>query len=667
MIDAREKLRAYGQPILRLALSSVIALASGVIAYLLRFDFHVPPVWLVGALSASVCWAIVQPFGFAITGWHRVGWNRIALRDLGYLVRSVAVAASLSTAVILLLGRGAVPRSVFVLQGALTLLLGIALRIVVRVVQERHDRAASARPLRRALIYGAGSAGQALLREIFRKPQIGYLPVGFIDDKESLQGEYIQGLPVLGGGLALGRVVAAHQVDEVLIAMPSVRGKRLAEIVTACDQAGRPCKSIPSVEELILRPERLTELRQVNPEELLGRNPVQLDAASIARRIAGRVVLVTGAAGSIGSEICRQLAAFAPARLLALDIAETPLFDLENEFRESYPECPLVPTIGDVRDEAHLYRLLSEDAVEIVFHAAAYKHVPMMERHIAAAIQNNVLGTFALVSAAERAGIESFVMISTDKAVRPTSVMGATKRLAELIVKSRSGGKTRFVSVRFGNVLGSNGSVVPTFERQIRKGGPVTVTHPEMRRYFMTIPEAAQLVLQAMALGKGDEIFVLDMGTPVRISDLARSLIALHGMVPGRDVAVQYTGLRPGEKLFEELYLSDENLVRTVHEKILVLKGDRVDRSWVDSEVARYRKSVALSGSALRRMLAATVPEYSPTPAIQGQPNPEATTLESSAAGQEFPASLNALQQAVRHPARVAGSQAADLDALETA
>jgi FlaA1/EpsC-like NDP-sugar epimerase len=458
----------------------------------------------------------------------------------------------------------------------------------------------------------------------------------------------------------------AQQVDEVLIALPSVRGKRLAEIVTACDQAGRPCKSIPSVEELILRPERLTELRQVNPEDLLGRNPVQLDAASIARRIQGRVVLVTGAAGSIGSEICRQLAAFGPARLLALDIAETPLFNLENEFRESFPGCPLVPTIGDVRDEARLYRLLSEDEVEIVFHAAAYKHVPMMERHVAAAIQNNVLGTFALVNASERAGIDSFVMISTDKAVRPTSVMGATKRLAELIVKSRSGGATRFVSVRFGNVLGSNGSVIPTFERQIRKGGPVTVTHPEMRRYFMTIPEASQLVLQAMALGTSDEIFVLDMGSPVRISDLARSLIALHGMVPGRDVAVQYTGLRPGEKLFEELYLSDENLVRTVHEKILVLKGDRVDRAWVDSEVARYRECLTPTADELRRMLASTVPEYSPTPSAQGQ-SPLPANPAPGASGTELPASLHALQQAVRHPARVSGSQAADLDALETA
>lgn len=666
MIDAWERLQGYRQSILRLALSSLIALASGAIAYLLRFDFNVPEVWLAGALPASVCWVTVQPLGFAITGWHRVGWNRIALRDLGYLVRSVAVAAGLSTAVILLLGRGTVPRSVFVLQGTIAFLLGIALRILVRVIQERRDRGASTRPLRRALIYGAGSAGQALLREIFRKPQIGYLPVGFIDDKEALHGEYIQGLPVLGGGLALGRIVVAQQVDEVLIALPSVRGKRLAEIVTACDQAGRPCKSIPSVEELILRPERLTELRQVNPEDLLGRNPVQLDAASIARRIQGRVVLVTGAAGSIGSEICRQLATFGPARLLALDIAETPLFDLENEFRESFPECPLVPTIGDVRDEAPLFRLLSEHAVEIVFHAAAYKHVPMMERHVAAAIQNNVLGTFALVNASERAGIDRFVMISTDKAVRPTSVMGATKRLAELIVKSRSGGATRFVSVRFGNVLGSNGSVVPTFERQIRKGGPVTVTHPEMRRYFMTIPEAAQLVLQAMALGTSDEIFVLDMGSPVRISDLARSLIALHGMVPGRDVAVQYTGLRPGEKLFEELYLSDENLVRTVHEKILVLKGDHVDRAWVDSEVARYRECSTLTADELRRMLTSTVPEYSPTPNTQGQ-SPLPANPSPAAGGTELPASLHALQHTVRHPARVADSQAADLDALETA
>jgi FlaA1/EpsC-like NDP-sugar epimerase len=631
LVHAQERLRLCGQSVLRLILSTAITTSSGVVAYLLRFDFHIPDDWLGGALTALVCWSTVQPIGLALTGWHRIGWNRIALRDVGSLIRCVGISAALSTTLILLVQPGAVPRSVFILQAGMVLLCSIVLRIGIRVMQERQDRADAVRPTKRVVIYGAGSAGQALLGELFRKPQIGFLPVGFVDDDASLHGEYIQGLPVLGSGQALGRIVVSEKVDEVLLALPSVRGGRLSEIVTLCDQAGRPCKSIPSLGELIRAPERLTELRQVAPEDLLGRDPVQLDVASIARRVEGRVVLVTGAAGSIGSEICRQLAAFHPSRLLALDIAETPLFNLENEFRESFPESPLVPTIGDVRDEGFLYRVMVQNNVEIVFHAAAYKHVPMMERHVSAAIENNILGTHAVVGASEKAGIAIFVMISTDKAVRPTSVMGATKRFAELIVKSRSGGLTRFVSVRFGNVLGSNGSVVPTFERQIRKGGPVTVTHPEMRRYFMTIPEASQLVLQAMALGTGDEIFVLDMGNPVRISDLARSLIALHGMVPGRDVALQYTGLRPGEKLFEELYLSDENLVRTVHDKILVLKGEGVDRAWIDAQVAVLRKNRFAPDHELRALLAQAIPEYaaaqSPVPDQNSAPTPAPPAL----------------------------------------
>ncbi len=618
----RQYVMKYRQLLLRIALNVAVVGVSGVVAYLLRFDFQVPLDWLPGAISALFCWVTVQPLTLHFAGWNRIGWHRIALPDVGLLVRGVCIAASASTVLILLLRQGAVPRSVFLLQAALVLVFAISARVAVRLAMERRERGSSALPLRRALIYGAGSAGQALLRELQRKPRIGYRPVGFVDDNESLHGQIVHGVPVLGCGPSLSRIAAAHRADEILIAIPSVGGPRLAEIVTYCDQAGRPCKTIPSVEELIRKPERLTDLRRVNLEELLGREPVRLDLGAISREVAGRVVMVTGAAGSIGSEICRQLASFRPLRLVALDIAETPLFHLENEFLERYASCPLLPTIGDVREEARMLRLMRENGVEIVFHAAAYKHVPMMERHHSAAIDNNIFGTLALVNASERAGIRRFVMISTDKAVRPSSVMGATKRLAELIVKSRSGGGTRFVSVRFGNVLGSNGSVVPIFERQIRNGGPVTVTHPEMRRYFMTIPEASQLVLQAMALGTSDEIFVLDMGSPVRIGDLARSLIALHGKTPGRDIALEYTGLRPGEKLFEELYLSDENLIRTVHEKILVLKGDPVDRAWVEGWLTVLRTHSTMDASEMREILRGILPDYAPTDGLMTSRNP---------------------------------------------
>lgn len=609
----RHYVMKYRQLLLRLALNIAIVGVSGVVAYLLRFDFQIPQDWLPGAAAALLCWLVVQPLTLHACGWNRIGWNRIALPDVGLLVRGVCIAASISSAVIFFLRQGTVPRSVFVLQAALVLVLAVSARVVVRLAVERKERGFAALPLRRALIYGAGSAGQALLRELRRKPRIGYLPIGFIDDNESLHGQIVHGVTVYGGGLSLSRIVAGQAVDEILIALPSIHGERLKKVVTFCDQVGRPCKTIPSVEELIHTPERLTDLRQVNLEDLLGREPVQLDLRAISREVAGRVVLVTGAAGSIGSEICRQLTAFRPLRIVALDVAETPLFELENEFRERFAECSMLPTIGDVRDEAQMLRLMQAVDVEMVFHAAAYKHVPMMERHLSAAIANNVFGTYALVNASEKAGIRQFVMISTDKAVRPSSVMGATKRLAELIVKSRSGGAVRFVSVRFGNVLGSNGSVVPIFERQIRNGGPVTVTHPDMRRYFMTIPEAAQLVLQAMALGTSDEIFVLDMGNPVLIGDLARSLIALHGKTPGRDIELEYTGLRPGEKLFEELYLSDENLVRTVHQKILVLKGDAVTRSWVDERLAMLRRHPTMDASDLRALLRRILPDYATT------------------------------------------------------
>lgn len=599
--------------LMRVLASAVTAGVSGVIAYLLRFDFQVPAAWKPGLYIATCFWVVVQPLLLYLAGWNRVGWNSISLPDLRILSRSILIAATGSTAAILLVRQIHVPRSVFVLQAVLVFLLSVGIRVAVRLYRERRDRLDMQTPQKRAVIYGAGSAGQALLRELTRKPQIGYLPVGFIDDRRSLHGQIVQGMPVLGDGVTLSRIAAQHKVDEVLIAMPSIRGQRLATVVSYCDQAGRPCKTIPGVEELIRRPERLTDFRQINLELLLGREPVQLDHELIAQKISGRSVMVTGAAGSIGSEVCRQVAAFSPSRLVAVDIAETPLFELENEFHDQHSECPFVAAIGDVRDETQMLAFMSSHRTEIVFHAAAYKHVPMMERHVSAAIVNNVLGTLSVVNAAERAAIRDFVMISTDKAVRPTSVMGATKRVAEMIVKSRGAGTTKFVSVRFGNVLGSNGSVVPVFQRQIRNGGPVTITHPEMRRYFMTIPEAAQLVLQAMALGTTNEIFVLDMGKPVFIGDLAHSLIALHGKVPGRDIALEYTGLRPGEKLFEELYLSDENLKPSTHEKILVLNGGAVDRPWIDACLGLLRRSLDATPDELREILRKLVPEYSPS------------------------------------------------------
>ncbi|MCW5966469.1 MAG: polysaccharide biosynthesis protein [Bryobacterales bacterium] len=595
------------------------AVSAGVwIAYLLRFDLQIPPGWLPGAVYASVVCVAIQAPLLWLMGWRRVGWHGISLPDLAILARMVAAAAGTSSAVLLLARWEPVPRSVPILQGATLMAIAVLARLGVRLWRERQAGRleASAVASKRVFLYGAGFAGQALSRALLRYPELGYLPVGFVDDNEALHGEIVHGLPVVTNGVGLCTAVERHSVGEILIAIPSASPETLRRLRTYCDQAGRPCKAVPGLAELLQRPERLTELRHLDMADLLGRSQISLDEEGIRRKLSGQVVMVTGAAGSIGSELCRQLVRFRPQRILALDVAETPLFELENEFRERYPCANMLPVIGDVRHERRLFALLVEHSVDVVFHAAAYKHVPMMERHVAMAIENNVLGTYALASAAEQAGVRDVVMISTDKAVRPSSVMGATKRLAEMVVKSRSGGAggsgTRFVSVRFGNVLGSNGSVIPIFRRQIASGGPVTVTHPEMRRYFMTIPEASRLVLQAMAMGERDEIFVLDMGNPVRIDDLARNLIRLHGLRPGRDIAVEYTGPRPGEKLFEELYLHDEDLVRTVHEKIMVLQGPPLERDWVDERIRDLRALLLGDPEQLRAWMAEMIPDYAP-------------------------------------------------------
>lgn len=611
--------RLRASTLAHLALCNAAVLASVWIAYLLRFDLQIPAARLPGAFYASgVCIAIQVPLLW-LMGWRRVGWHGVALPDLRILAPMVGVAALVSSLVILLTPQHSVPRSVLILQMGALIVIAIASRLGVRWWLERRMPQREAPPQKRVLIYGAGFAGQALLRALHRYPELGYRAVGFVDDNEALHGEILQGLPVVTSGAGLCSAVVQHRVDEILIAIPSASRDTLRRLRTHCDQAGRPCKTVPGMAELLQRPEKLTELRHLEMADLLGRSQVALDEAGIRRRLSGRVVMVTGAAGSIGSEICRQLVRFQPRSILALDLAETPLFDLEQHFHEHYPAGNLVPVVGDVRDQRRLCDLMVEAGVDVVFHAAAYKHVPMMERHVAMAIENNVLGTYALACAAETAGVRDVVMISTDKAVRPSSVMGATKRLAEMVVKSRSSAAgdawTRFVSVRFGNVLGSNGSVIPIFRRQIASGGPVTVTHPEMRRYFMTIPEASRLVLQAMVLGERNEIFVLDMGEPVRIDDLAQNLIRLHGLRPGKDIQVQYTGLRPGEKLFEELYLHDENLARSVHEKILVLQGPALDRHWVDACIHRLRDSLDKTPAELVAMMREMIPDYAPSAA----------------------------------------------------
>ena len=427
----------------------------------------------------------------------------------------------------------------------------------------------------RTLVVGAGSAGAMAASEMAKRPEHGYVVVGFLDDDPAKQGSSVAGAPVLGTIESLATVAAQHDVQEVVIAIPSASGDTIREVVRVCEEANRSFKIVPGVWEIILGDVQISQIRELKLEDLLGRETVSLDDRKMTGYIEGRVVLITGAGGSIGSELARLVAGFRPAKILLMGRGENSVFEIDRELAMDHPGVARVPIIGSVVNEVALDRLFSEHRPEIVFHAAAHKHVHLMEFYPDEAIRNNVTGTRRLIETAARYGVDRFVMLSTDKAVQPRGVMGASKRLAELTLlrKTAEGCRTKLIAVRFGNVLGSRGSVVPMFRQQVRLGGPVTVTHPDVTRYFMTIREAAMLVLEAGFAGRGGEIFVLDMGDPIRIAELAEHVIRLSGLEPGTDIAIEFCGLRPGEKLHEELWSAAETLSRTDYDKILVLKS----------------------------------------------------------------------------------------------
>jgi FlaA1/EpsC-like NDP-sugar epimerase len=492
-------------------------------------------------------------------------------------------------------------------------------RFSTRIQQEPFFQKASKKEREGIVIYGAGAAGAELVREIRSNSRVRYDVKGFLDDDPMKHGSLIMGVPVLGSGRQAPSVLRwlnHHEaaVEEILIAMPSATASQMREATSNCRAARIRCKRVPSTEELLGRSTLGARIPNVPMHDLLGRQPVKLDYASIQASIAGRCVLVTGAAGSIGSELCRQLARLSPACLVVFDQAESELFRIENELRERYPELELVIALGDIRDEQRLAEVLEEHGVESVFHAAAYKHVPMMEAHILEAVRNNVLGTWNLVRTACRHNVRSLLMISSDKAVNPVCVMGATKRICERIVSARRDDRasTKRCSVRFGNVLGSSGSVVPIFQAQIAAGGPVRVTHPEARRYFMTISEAASLVLLASTKSEDSEIFVLDMGEPVRIVDLAENMIRLAGMVPYEDIDIHFTGLRPGEKLIEEINDKSGTMTR-YQEKIQIIREKPLSweaiKGWIDE--LQFLLTSRRPGELIKH-IARLVPEYTP-------------------------------------------------------
>jgi FlaA1/EpsC-like NDP-sugar epimerase len=569
----------------KFTLHLAIFIVANYLAYYIRFDFSIPGQYAAVIVQTIPVLLIAKALGFHAFGLFSGWWRYVSIRDILPITAGCALGSALfAGAVFILWGPHHVPRSIYLLDWGIVMMLVLACRFSIRVGRETFGRRRF-ESSRHVLIVGAGAAGQMIAREIRENPSLGMIEVGFVDDDRAKIGTRIHGLRVLGGHGQIGEICRKHDVDEIIIAIPSAPPSVVRRIVEHCRTTPFRFRILPGVGELIDGKVSVKALRNVDLKDLLGREPVGLDAELLRRDITGHTVMVTGAAGSIGSELCRQVARMAPAKLVMFEIAESALFTLENEIRTVFPALPLVPVIGDVRDRRRVQEVLGEHRPAVIYHAAAYKHVPVMEAHPVEAVKNNVFGTRVVAEEAAECGVERFVLVSTDKAVRPTNVMGATKRVAELIVQNMNGeGKdTTFVSVRFGNVLDSIGSVIPIFRRQLETTGKLTVTHPAATRYFMLIPEAAGLILQAGSMGQGGEVFVLDMGEPVRIVDLATNMIRLSGKELGVDAEIVYTGLRPGEKLHEELVVEGEDVIRTSHPKVMKMIGDaRVSKEWMN-------------------------------------------------------------------------------------
>lgn len=541
-----------------------------VLSFGLRFEFAIPDeyVELIGVvLPIAVGLKLVVFLVFRqYAGW----WRYVTLTDLLTLGRAALASSALLAAIIYLLGLRAFPRSVFIIDLMLTIGCLAGLRVVVRLFREAvHGRSVDRGPATRTLIAGTGPTAESLIREAARHPEIRMRIVGLLSDKPSLVGTRVSNTSIIGSVDDIARLVREREIEQVVIAVESGHGETVRSIVRQCQTADVKYRTLPPTSALLDGSVSFSNLRDVSLQDLLGRAPVRLETSEIAALINGETVLVTGAGGSIGSELCRQVAGFGPARIVLLEQAENPLFALERELLTNSPDVRLEPIVADVHDGHRLQQVLLEHRPRIVLHAAAHKHVPLMERNPTEAVKNNIIGTLNVIRASQEAEVDRVVLISTDKAVNPTSVMGASKRFAEMLVQALSAqSPTTLAAVRFGNVLGSNGSVIPIFKQQIANGGPVTVTHPEMKRYFMTIPEATQLVLQAATYAEDGDVFVLDMQEPVRIVDVARDLIRLSGLEPDHDIPITFTGIRPGEKLFEELATDTETTNPTQHDRI---------------------------------------------------------------------------------------------------
>jgi FlaA1/EpsC-like NDP-sugar epimerase len=604
-----------GQPASLIASHALLAALAGQGAFLLRYEFGIPPSATRCAVWSLATWCLVKPFFF-----YRLNtvtaWGHFSVSDLTALLKANFFGSALAFGALAAFCPVPVPRSIVVLDIALCILLTAGARVITRMLIEHSAFTQRVAP-KRTLIYGAGEAGILLLQESRRNPRFNYQIFGFIDDMK-YRHQLVQGVRILGRGEDLKGLVAEHKVERVLIAIPSADSAQMFRMTSLCQDAGVEFRTMPSLSEILACHSHSKDLREVAVDDVLGRSSVRLDDADIRAKIAGKVVLVTGAAGSIGSELCRQVARHGPSQLVAFELSETGLFFLESEMNGLFPALSFCAEVGNIQNSQRVREVFARYLPSVVFHAAAYKHVPLMEKHIFEAVENNVFGTHNVACAAADYGVDDFVMISSDKAVNPTNMMGTTKRVAELVVRSQQNSGTRFVSVRFGNVLGSNGSVLPIFKKQIAAGGPVTVTHPDMERFFMTIPEASQLVLQACTMGRGGEIFVLEMGKPVKVIDLARQLIHLSGFKPDIDIKIQFTGIRPGEKLREEINLAHETLLSTPHEKIKIFSGSGLNPERISLHLHRLRKCCEQRNAlALLAELQLLVPEYAVSEDVQ--------------------------------------------------
>jgi len=607
------------------------------IAYDLRFDFQVSPTDWQERYFALIWLVPLQLMLLGMFHQLRPLLGYFSTPDLARMFHALFIGAVIALFVWVIWGAGfAPPRGVIAMDFMFSLMGLSGIRLALRTLQESYraeSQGGSRRP-RRVVILGAGDTGAVLAKELSLKASSSLFPVAFFDDDPGKRYSRVHDIPVLGPPELLPEVMAKLGIQEAIIAMPSASAKRIGDIVRLLRSVNLPCKTVPSLDQLAMGQVRVSQLRNVEIQDLLGREKVELETENIRLALENRVVLVTGAGGSIGSELCRQIATYNCKQLLLLERAEPNLFPIEQELIRLGHGQRIVPLVGDILDRARMIDIFTRFRPEVVFHAAAHKHVPMMEHQPCEAIQNNSLGTAQLADLALEFGVDRFTLISTDKAINPTNVMGATKRMAEIYIQALHAAnprRTKFMAVRFGNVLGSSGSVIPVFQRQIAEGGPVKVTHPEMTRYFMTIPEASMLVLQSAVQGTGGEIFVLDMGRPVKIVDLARQMIELSGLKPGEDIQIEFTGIRPGEKLFEEITREGENFAPTTHAKIFRFLATPKELSWVRQYLQSLRDNLHRLGTdELKLRLQSAIPEYTPKLSSNGQTGPAHTDSEAT-------------------------------------